>query len=155
MALTTAQLTTLKAAILAEPSLATAVSIRNDAEIDTWCNADSTQDAWMTAVDKRTLFEAMDVTKFDGLTAGKRDAWRLLLDNVPIDFTRNKNRKAVTDIWGNTDNSPVLASLVRKATNAEKALGGTGATEGTVTAWKLNWAGTVTRMEVSAALNLA
>jgi hypothetical protein len=117
-----------------------------------WCNAASDQDAWMPSADRRTIFEATDITKFDTVTSGKRDAWRLLMDNAPVDFTRNKNRKAVDDVWG-ADAAGVLTSFVRKATRAEQTLGGTDATNSTVTAWKLNWFGLVSRSEVGVILN--
>jgi len=154
--LTTEQMATVRAAIFASTDQevidARAGATRHDAFIEEWLNGASTQDAWMTSVDKRALFEAMDVTKFDTVAAGKRDAWKLLMDNAPIDFTRNKARKAVDDVWG-ADAAAVCAGLVRKATRAEQALGGTDATTATVTAWKLNWSGSVSRSEVGTILN--
>ena len=101
----------------------------------------------------RDLFEATDVTKFDGLTAGKRDAWRMMLDFQPLDFARNKLRKAVVDVWGETDSVSVLQACTRKATNGEKYLGGTAATENTVTAWKLSVPGQIGMNDISNALN--
>ena len=136
-----------------DPAVIAAVSIRNDVFLTAWCNAASAQDCWATAMTDKLLFEATDVTKFDGLTAGKRDAWRLMLDFAPVDFTRNKVRKAVTDTWGNADSVAVLQACVRKATNGEKYFGGTSATENTVTAWKLNWTGYIAIDDVSNALN--
>lgn len=106
----------------------------------------------MDGVDRRTLFEAMTITNFDNLTAGKRDAWTLMLENTPIDFSRNKNRNAVDDIWG-ANAAGVLNNLIRKATRAEQILGGNNATNSTVSGWKLNWTGTVTRAEVGEILN--
>lgn len=154
--LTSTQKATIRTAIFAETDPAVVAAregeTRHDAFIDEWLNANSTQDAWVTAADKRTLFEAMTVAKFDTLTAGKRDAWVLMLDNAPVDFSRNKNRNAVDDIWA-ADAAGVLANLVRKATRAEQILGGTSATNSTVTAWKLNWTGTVSRTEVGEILN--
>jgi hypothetical protein len=154
--LTSAQMATVRAAIFASTDQAVIDAregaTRHDAFIETWLNTDSAQDAWMTLVDKRALFEATDVAKFDNATAGKRDAWKLMLDNTPIDFTRNKNRKAVDDVWG-ADAAGVLVSFVRKATRAEEMLGGTDATNSTVTAWKLNWSGMVSRSEVGVILN--
>lgn len=153
--LTDAQMTTLAAGIRAstDPTVVAALAIRNDVALTAWCNAASAQDAWAQDVTGAALFEQTDVAKFDNLTAGKRDAWRLMLDFAPVDFARNKNRKAVEDIWGATDSVAVLQSLTRKATNAEQILGGTSATSNTVTAWKLNYAGSVGITEVSTALN--
>ena len=146
---------TLAAALRAETDtgVVSMLAIRNDVGLAEWCNAASSVDAWHPAMTGRLLFEAGDVTKFDGLTAGKRDAWRMLLDFQPIDFARNKMRAAVKDVWGNTDSVAVLQACTRKATNAENYLGGTSATENTVTALKLNWTGTLSHSDISDVLN--
>ncbi len=153
--MTETQKQTLAAALRAETnsSVVSMMAIRNDVGLAEWCNADSAVDAWQPAMTNRLLFEAGDVTKFDGLSAGKRDSWKLLLEFAPIDFARNKMRKAVTDIWGNTDSVAVLQACTRKATNAEKYLGGNSATENTVTAFKLNWTGVLSHSEISDVLN--
>lgn len=155
MAMTEAQKQTLAAALRAETDagVVAMMAIRNDVGLAEWCNAESTVDAWQSAMTNRLLFEAGDVTKFDGLSAGKRDSWKMLLDFAPIDFSRNKMRKAVKDIWGNTDSVAVLQSCTRKATNGEKYLGGTAATENTVTAWKLSVPGQISMNDISNALN--
>lgn len=153
--LTNTQKQALAAALRAEQNatVVAAMAIRNDVYLADWCNANSAVDAWQPAMTNRQLFEATDVAKFDNLTSGKRDAWKLLLEFAPIDFARNKMRKAVTDTWGNTDSVAVLQACVRKATNAEKYLGGNSATENTVTALKLNWFGTFGYNEISDILN--
>ena len=153
--LTDTQKQTLAAALRAETNqtVINALAIRNDVYLAEWCNAPSSVDAWQPAMTNRSLFEATNVSKFDNLTAGKRDAWKLMLEFAPIDFARNKMRKAVTDTWGATDSIDVLQACTRKATNAENYLGGNSATENTVAALKLNWSGTVGFMEVADALN--
>ena len=154
--LTTEQMQTLAAKLRAETNIdvVDAMSIRNDVLLTQWCNTASAQDAWNPSMTNKMLFEATDVAKFDNLTAGKRDAWRLMLEFAPVDFARNKMRKAVTDTWGNTDSIPVLQACVRKATHGEQYIGGTSATENTVTAWKLNYSGNVSIDDVSKSLNL-
>lgn len=153
--LTDTQQQTLAAALRAETNatVVAAMAIRNDVYLAEWCNAASAVDAWQPAMTNRLLFEAGDVTKFDGLSAGKRDSWKLLLEFAPIDFSRNKMRKAVTDIWGNTDSVAILQACTRKATNAENYLGGNSATENTVTALKLKWTGTTSYSEIGEILN--
>ena len=153
--MTETQYQTLAAALRAETDagVVAAMAIRNDVYLAEWCNADSAVAAWQSSMTNRLLFEAGDVTKFDGLSAGKRDSWKLLLEFAPIDFARNKMRKAVTDIWGNTDSVAVLKDCTRKATNAEKYLGGNSATENTVTALKLTAPGNISISDVSSALN--
>lgn len=153
--LTTEQQTTLANAIKAETTaeVIAALAIRNDVFLAQWCNQASTTDAWNSEMTATDLFQAMDVAKFDNLTAGKRDAWRLMLDFAPINCTRNTNRKAILDIWGATDSVSVLNSCIRKATKAEKYIGGNSATTNTVTALKLNWVGIIEITELSKALN--
>ena len=155
MSLTPAQQQTLAAAIRAEAnaSVVAALTVRNDVFLRDWCNTAGTTDAWNPALTSKLLFEASDIGKFDNLTTGKRDAWRMLLDFGPIDFARNKMRKAVTDTWGTTDSVAVLQACVRKATNGEAYLGGTSATENTVTALKLNVPGNLSIDDISNSLN--
>ena len=153
--MTEEQLVLLAAGIRAETNqtCVDALAIRNDVAMTEWINGNSAQDAWNPSMSSGLLFEATNVAKFDGLTAGKRDAWRLMLDFAPVDMSRNKVRKAVVDAWGNADSVAVLASCVRKATNGEKYLGGNSATENTVTAWKLAVPGNIGMNEISTALN--
>lgn len=155
MSLTPAQETTLAAHIRASQDAAViaALEIRNDVELARLYNLASATAAWQSSMSGRDLFEATDVTKFDGLTAGKRDAWRLLLDFAPIDAMRQKTRKAIQDVWGNADSVGVLQACTRKATVAEAALGGASATTNTVSAMKLNFEGTLSTDDVSYALN--
>lgn len=153
--LTDNQKATLAAALRAETNagVVAAMAIRNDVFLSEWCNAPSATLAWNESVDRATLFDATDITKFDGISQGKRDAWRLMMDNAPIDAGRNKIRKAVQDVWGNTDSVAVLKDCRRSATNAEIYLGGSDATTNTVTAKKLNFTGRVDIMEMSDTLN--
>lgn len=153
--LTNNQKTTLAAAIRAETNqgVIDAVAIGNITYLVEWCNGLSTTDAWNTAVSGNDLFEASDATKFDGLTAGKRDAWRMMLDFAPIDMSRVKNRKAVQDVWGNTDSITILQDMRRKATRGEIYLGGTSATTNTVSALKLNYIGGLSIDDIATALN--
>jgi hypothetical protein len=108
----------------------------------------------MNAAERTVLFEATNVAKFDGLTAGKRDAWRLMMDNAPIDFGRNAMRKAAQDIWGNTDSIPVLESLTEMATRAQALFGGNSKTTNTVTALDRAFEGELVSEDISAALAL-
>jgi len=95
-----AQLQTLATALRAETdqTVVAALAIRNDVALAAWCNGASAVDAWNEAMGSRDLFEATDVTKFDAVNPGKRDAWRLLLEFAPINFSRQKMRKAVPDV---------------------------------------------------------
>jgi hypothetical protein len=153
--LTSAQLVTLKTAINAETN-ATLVGYRTNGQttmIAEWYNATSNTDAWNSSISQSALFDATDITKFDNISTGKRDAWRILLDFAPCDATRIKVRKGVQDIWGDTDSVSVLQACLRKATKAEVVLGGTSVTTNTVAGLKLNWEGQISGDDVASALS--
>lgn len=150
--LTTAQLQALKAAIQAEPNVAAALAAGNMVAIADYYNGASASNAWRAAP-RDDMYGAMQISSFDNLTAGKRDAWRMVLDYAPTDFRKAKFRKAVTDIWGATEAASVLTGCaVRAATRAELLFGGTDRTESTVTAKVLNVEGLLTYSDVVQAL---
>lgn len=155
--LTPAQETKLAAHIRAnqDAAVVAALAIRNDTELARRYNLSSATDAWQSAMSARELFEATDVTKYDNITkAGKREAWRMMLDFAPIDFTRQKYRKVCTDVWEvAADATAVLQACTRKATVAEAAFGGAAASTGGVSALKLVWEGTLSTDDVSYSLN--
>lgn len=153
--MTEQQKQTLAAALRAEtdPSVVAALAIRNDVALMNWCNANSATDAWMASADSRTIFEAMNITKFDTLTAGKRDAYRLMIENAPLNFGRNNIRNAVVDIWGASDSVAVLQAVLEKARHAEVYLGGSTKTTNTVAGLDRNYYGAVALNDVSEALN--
>ena len=108
--------------------------------------------AWSTTVNPNDMDDAPDYTTFDAISAGKRDSWGFLLARTR-DFNRNKVRKWVTDIWGNStagSNSEaiLLAGLVN-ATAAEVAIGGATKTTGTVSGLDRTYLGGVTVLEVN------
>jgi hypothetical protein len=155
MSLTDTQLQTLATALRAETdsNVVNYLANRMDVQLAEWCNTASTSDAWNPAMTGSSMFEATNVVRFDTLTAGKRDSWKLMLDFTPLDMGRNKLRLAVIDVWGSTDSVAVLTACTRKATNGEKYLGTTTVTENTVTALKLVAPGQISISDVSSALN--
>lgn len=157
MALSNARLLLVKNYIFAsvDPTVVSArtEATRNDGFLRDWLNSPSTVTAWAESVNAKALFESMDISKFDGLTAGKREAWRMMLDFAPLDFGVVKNRKAITDQWGNVDSIPILQAVTRFATNFEAAIGGNDATTNTVTAKKLTLTGPISLDDVSNALD--
>jgi hypothetical protein len=154
MALTTAQKTLLATGLKAETDagVVAAMAIRNDVFLSSWCNAKGSTDVWntMTGTD---LFQQTDVTKFDNITQGKRDSWRLMLDFSPVDFGLGPMRKAVVDVWGNVDSVTVLQGCRRKGTHGEVYIGGSVVTTNTVSATKLDFVGSISITEMSQALN--
>lgn len=158
MALTTQQSADLAAAIIAEPAVAAFLATGDDGSIAAYYNAPAspTQLAWLTSVSSRALDEGADYSAFDSVAAGKRDAWALFLQYAPRDMSKNKNRKAVTDVWGNATGGSISESILqastRKATRVEVLFGGNVASTGAVSALKLNWEGRITDIDVAQAL---
>ena len=158
MSLTTAQSATLRSAILAETDAAFVVARTQGATgtMADFYNVLTTTLAWRTSMPPSDSDDAPDYSAFDSLVAGKRDSWALFL-NYQRDFTRNKIRKWITDVWGNATASSnaeaVLQAGTRKATRVELLLGGSAtATTGTVTALKLAWEGAISGDDVATAL---
>jgi hypothetical protein len=153
--LTPAQETDLVNALKAstDPVLAPLVVARDNVLISEWLNTLSNTSAWNEAMTANALFEAMDVTKFDTVAAGKRDAWRLFLDFAPHDFGKPAIRKVIEDVWGTADGVAVLQACTRKATNGEVMLGGSVETRNTVSATDLNKEGPFSVNDVSVAFN--
>lgn len=153
--LTKAQEATLAAAIRTETNagVIAALASGDSLALQAWCASDSPTDAWESSMPGRLLFESIAVAKFTALSGVNREAWQYLLQFAPIDFSRNKFRKAVTDIWGPTDSVTVLQACVRKANYGEFYLGGTVASEGSVSALNLKVVGVLNVEDISLALN--
>ena len=161
MALTPQQLATLKAHIngSTDPDVVAARAIRNDTELARLYNlpASPVVNAWLREASARQIFEATNVNLFDSVAAGKRDAWRMLMDFAPADFGRNARRNTVLDVWSaQTANqrNAILNSLTEQATVAQVALGGTNDTAEGVTAFTRNFWGQVTIDDIGRAMNL-
>lgn len=151
--LTNSQLVVLAADINSVPELATFLANGQDNAIASWYNeSHASVKAWRSSMTRDDLFNAMNITQFDGLTAGKRDAWRLLMEMAPVDMTRGKMRSCVTDVWNAGTATAILTDCTRAATKAEALFGGSDATDGSVTAKKLNNEGFLTDTEVARAL---
>ena len=163
MHLTPAQQATFAAHIRANQNatVVAALAIRDDQTIADWYNGASATDAWNEAMTRSDLFEATPITNFDGLTAGKRDAWKLLLEQAsqaPLDFGRVKLRAAVIDIWSSAQATAVLTACTRKATRGENVFGGVVETAtipgGNVVATDLALESQFSGNEISVLLNL-
>jgi hypothetical protein len=157
---TPAQFTTLVAALRAsvDSTVVNALAIGNNVALTDWCNAAAAGPvkAWSTSALAQDIDEACDWTQFDTIQAGKRDSWGFFLALPTRDFTKNKVRKWVTDVWGNATGSLPAVAILQAATfnasNAENILGGTTRTTGDVSALELNWTGTIVREDLSLAL---
>lgn len=107
--------------------------------------------AWRVDVDAQALDEGADYSAYDGVQAGKRDAWAMFLAYAPRDMSKNRNRKVVTDVWGNATGGSVAESVLQGCTEnarvAEVAIGGSVTNTGTVSALKRDFVGAVTQAE--------
>lgn len=162
------QLVTLGAHIRANvnPVVVAALAIRDDVTITTEYNKAATPavSAWRYNMRGLDLWKAMTLTQYDGITqASKRELWMKWIDVAnlePVDFGRQENRNAVTDIWVNLNASQMVALLGRlteQATVFETAFpitprtGGSGASQ--VTAGDRSVTGPCTLDDISDALN--
>jgi hypothetical protein len=157
--MTPAQLQTLKAAIAAETN-ATFVALRQSGATGAmaeWYNVaiSPVQKAWITSQPAADSDDAPDYSTFDTIAAGKRESWAFFLA-YPRDFTRNKVRKWVTDVWGNatagSSAEAILQAATRNATRGEIVFGGTTKTTGTVAALELAYVGAIRNEDIIAAL---
>lgn len=158
MDLSLSQKTTLKAAILAD---APALALWNAGDfysLTNYVNAPTEQDAWREDIPAADLFDQLKIASFDSLVAGKRDAFRLLLQFAPVNAAKAAIRKGIEDIFTTVGSSysdagqmgKMLGACIEKARWAEVALGfNTPAAVGGITAIKRNVVGTLTPAEVS------
>jgi hypothetical protein len=157
MALTPQQLATLKADILARPELAPFVASGQDNAIASFYNeiAPGPVKGWMRAASARQIFEATNVNLYDGVPAGKRDAWRMLMDFAPVDFGQQNKRNAVSDVWSAQtlpQRQAVLQKLTEDCKRGEVLFGGPNETTDAITALKRDYVGAITDADVAQAL---
>ena len=160
MDLTPTQRETLKTAIEAEPSLATALAQGNDVAVAAWCNTPSAIVVWRTRVDVDEIMGNGFVwTEIDNLAIGKARIWEWMSRLGAIDPSKSNVRQGLRDCFEaqapSTYGDRVAGTgglqphLRRPATNAEAVLAST-AQAGTNAAPKLLRAeGTVSISDVS------
>lgn len=144
----------------ADPSIISMIApaTRNDNGLAEYLNAKANPSvkAWKTSVPTNDSDDAPDYSTYDALQAGKRDSWNLFL-RAPRDFTRNKVRKWVTDVWGNADANTNAAAILtagtENASRVEALFGGATVSVGTVSAIKRDFVGPLSLGDLSDALN--
>lgn len=148
--LTTTQIVTLRAAVIADATAHALQAAGNLAGLLAWCNAASGTLAWLSATPTSAAEEAPTYTTYDSLAQGKRDSWVMFLRSAR-DFGKNKIRNWIVDVWGNatagSNSEAVLLAGTVAATNAQLVFGGPSRTTGTVTAIARAWEGTVSEFE--------
>lgn len=136
MALTQQQTATLRAAVIAEPSLAQARNTGDDATIAAWLNTEWSPAFWVwrTNVTANETGNAWQGTDIDGMSALNMQRLQLLLASSPsgvFDMSRADRRAGFENPFGTNQNnvSRVAMRIVwkRPAKRAEKILAtGTG-----------------------------
>lgn len=153
--LKTAQLATLKAAIQADSTANAALVAGDTVTLLAWCNGAKTPAAlaWRVAVPPDDSDEAPSYSAFDTIAAGKRDSWGFFLQRSR-NFSKNKVRSWVTDVWGAataaSNAESILQAGTEPLTNAQSALGGSTKTTGTVAALDRTYASQVDQEDVNA-----
>lgn len=143
--LTTQQLNTLCAAVKADTTANAARVAGDTTALLKWLNGARSPQAlaWSTAVSKAASDESPSYATYDSLAAGKRDSWTRFLDAPSRDYSKNKVRAWITDVWGaataSSNAEAILLAGTRDASNAQFALGGASKTTGTVTALDLTY----------------
>ncbi len=160
MHFTPAQQATIKAYVLADPTLLPLTSgpgtdygvIANTLSAYT----NPTAMAWMTSVPAVVSDDAPSYSTFDNIVAGKRDSWGFFLAQTR-DFTRKKTRDWIVDVWGAalaaSNAEAILLAGTEKMRVIEVVLGGTDKTTGTVTAKTRNYAGSIDLTEIALIFN--
>lgn len=158
MALTTQQLASLKADILADPILA-AEPMNDDGHFDIAAAynlpASPSFTVWKTAVSTSDVKDVVNWTEFIGRTAGERDAFQFLLSNEIINPSSPNVRQGIQDMFsgpsGVTSRAAIFARSKRGSTRAEKLFAsGTGSDGSPAT---MSFEGNLSYADVSAARN--
>jgi len=154
--LTTAQLQTLLPLVKADATTGPMVTAGDTFSLLAYLNGTSATSAWREAVPAQNSDEAAVYTTYDSLLQGKRDSWQIFL-MFPRDFSKNKIRAWVTDVWGAATAASISEGILQagteKATNAQVLLGGTTPNTGTVAALKRVWSGTVSQQDANYLVN--
>lgn len=134
---------------------------RNDSIVRDWYNTASTTDAWMNAMRRVDLWNAMNPTQYDGITqASKRELWLAMMeiaDAQPFDMGRSNNRNTVSDIWASLNASQKTAlftNMVQKALRVELVFPAPIEAHESVNAVDRSFIGKCTDNDVGRALNL-
>lgn len=138
-ALTQQETDTLKAAVLAEPSIQSCVASADDTCISDWLNSSTPFIVWRTSVSAQEYHDLAIVwTTVDGMTAGKRAEWEWLSRFGALNPSKANIRAGFADAFSNnaTTQANLLTVSKRNATQAEKILAtgtGTSGSPGTLT----------------------
>lgn len=163
--LTTQQLATLRAAIIADVTAGPMRLAGDTYSLLLWCNGPSATLAWRDDILGSEIYDAHKPVEYIARSQAERSAFDLMANmSRKHDFTVAAKRNAVADIFSgasnNTSRTAIFTAAQVLATNAQIALGGANASVGgtanmaeTVTALKRTYAGPVSQNEVNQLLN--
>lgn len=158
MALTSEQLATLKAAILADPVLAALPNTPdNNFTIAAAFNLPASPEfiVWRTSVEVASIMSNGFIwTVVDGLTAGKARIWDWMTRLGSINPSKPNIRQGIADCWGagSAQVTAILPHCKRPASRAE-ALFATG-TGSDATPGTMGWEGALSYDDIGTARNL-
>ena len=159
--LTDAQLATLKAAIIADPTAGPIRTAGDTYSLLDWCNGPSTTLAWRTKVTGGEIYNAHKPVEYIARSAAERQAFDLMCcGDRAHDFTVAAKRNGVADIFSGSTNSTsrtaIFTTAQDYATRAQIVLGGATVSVGgtanmseTVSALKRTWADLVSQSEAN------
>ena len=161
MPLSNAQLSTLLAAIKANPTAGPMRAAGDTFSLGAWCNGPSTTAAWRTAVSGEEVYNPHKPVEYINRSAAERSAFDLMVNPLRShDFGVQAKRNGVADIFsGATNNSSrtlIFAAAQEFASNAQLVLGGASASVGgtsnmaeTVTALKRTYTSQISDSEIN------
>lgn len=149
-----AQLTALKAAVLAETN-ATLVARRtagNHDGIAKWYNGASTVIVWRSSVAKSDVLEQIAIADLTALTADQRDMLRVYLSGEVVPSNRARVRAAFASLFGASGTATRLAALWKRPATFAEAIFASGGSGTDADPHKLGFEGDITTADLAEAL---
>lgn len=121
MTTATSILNTLRTAVLANPAAKVFLQAGDVQGLKSHLNGPSNQQAWKVKVLAADVFSSLTISTYDNLTAGKRDAFSLLLRMAEaglLDVTKTPIRNGLADIFavtGGYSDATQLAKMLNGA----------------------------------------
>lgn len=148
--LTQPQIATLRAAVMAEPTISAIVASADDIAIAAWLNSPVTEKCWKTEMAIAEVHDIMNWTEFISRSVAEKAAFTCMFVMGMVNPSRPNIRSGVNDIFSGTGAAPValrasfLAAMQRPMTHAEKILATPGTTytltfEGEVSYGEASW----------------
>jgi hypothetical protein len=129
-------------------------NVRRDDLVAEWLNSASGQKGWKPSVSRQTLFDAMNLSAYDSIAAGKRETWAFVMDQAPVDATKQNLRDGIVDVFPQTDALTMLEVCLEDATHGQLIFDAVEAVTAGKTGLIRDFTGQFSVDDVSNALNL-